>query len=87
VPNRIPQPPSNLTGPIAEWCRAVARQLNQEGYISKFSGADPNTSGFTGIPGNLIVNVGSASTSTRLWVLAGSTASIDTNNWKPLRVA
>jgi hypothetical protein len=86
-PQRIPPVPSNATGPLADWCRLAARQLNQEVYISQFSGANPNTSGFSGQPGNLLVNIGSDSTSTRLWVMAGAQNSFDTDNWKPVRVA
>lgn len=86
-PNRLPQVPSDATGPLADWCRLAVRQLNQEGYISIFSGANPNTSGLTGLPGNLAINIGSASTSTRAWILAGSVRSLDTDNWKPLRIA
>lgn len=85
--SRIPPVPSNVTGPLADWCRLVARQLNLEGYISTFSGTDPNTSGITGLPGNIAVNIGSASTSTRAWILAGTSRSLDTDNWKPLRIA
>lgn len=86
-PLRIPQVPSSLTGPMADYLRVVARQLNAEAYVSTFSGANPNTSGFTGVPGNLLVNIGSASTTTRLWVLGGGTLSIDTNDWHPVRIA
>jgi len=84
---RIPPVPSSATGPLADWCRLMARQLNQEGYISIFSGTNPNTSGITGLPGALTVNIGSASTSTRLWLMAGSVRSSDTDNWKPVRIA
>jgi hypothetical protein len=86
-PPRIPPVPSSITGPIAQYLNLVARQLNAEAYISKVSAANPNTSGFTGIPGDLVVNVGSASTWTRLWVMGGSTASIDTNGWQIVRMA
>jgi hypothetical protein len=86
-PLRIPPVPSGLTGPLAEWCRTAARQLNAEAYISTFSAANPNTSGLTGIPGNLAVNIGSASTTSRLWILGGGIVSIDTNDWHPVRIA
>lgn len=87
VPDRLPPVPSNVTGPLADWCRLAARQLNGEAYISKFSAANPNTSGLTGVPGNLAVNVGSASTWTRLWVMGGSVSSIETNTWQMFRTA
>ena len=79
--------PSSITGPLATYLNQIARQLNGEAYISKFSAANPNTSGLTGIPGDLALNVGSASTWTRLWVMGGATASIDTNGWQMFRTA
>lgn len=85
--DRIPQPPSGVTGPVGEWMRQVARQLNSEGYISVFSGTNPNTSGVTGLPGNLLINIGSASSNSRLFVMGGSTRSSDTNNWFTIRIA
>lgn len=87
MPGRLPPIPSHITGPLVEVLRLWALQLNSEAYISKFSAANPNTSGLTGIPGDLAINVGSASTWTRLWVMGGSTASIDTNGWQMFRTA
>lgn len=84
---RLPPVPSGVTGPLADWCRLAVKQLNGEGYISLVSAANPNTSGFTGIPGNLLVNIGSASTWTRLWVMSGSVASRSTNSWQMVRMA
>lgn len=87
-PYRIPEVPWGIKDPkVHEWMVQVARQLNSEAFISKFSGTDPNTSGITGIPGNLVVNVGSASSNTRMWQMAGSVASIATNTWHPFRMA
>ncbi len=85
--DRLPPVPLTITGELASYLRTVVRLLNAEAYISKFSAPNPNTSGFTGIPGNLAINVGSASTWTRLWILAGSTASIDTDGWQMVRMA
>ena len=85
--SRIPPVPSGITGAIRAYLEQIARQLNGEAYISKFSAANPNTSGFTGVPGDLAVNVGSASTSSRLWIMEGSTSSIDTNGWRIVRIA
>jgi hypothetical protein len=84
---RIPPIPSSITGPVRAYLEQVRAQLNAEAYISKFSGANPNTSGYTGVPGNLLVNVGSASTSSRLWILEGSVQSLDTNAWRIVRIA
>jgi hypothetical protein len=87
IPERIPAVPSNIQGPIRDYLEVVRRQLNAEAYISKFSGTDPNTSGVSGVPGNLVVNVGSASTATRLWLKKGAAQSVSTISWVPLRVA
>jgi hypothetical protein len=77
---------SSITGDIGQLLRLWERQLNSEGYISLFSGAHPNTSGFTAQPGNLCVNIGSASTSTRLFIAGGGTNSLSTNLWSAVRV-
>lgn len=84
---RIPPIPSGITGEIRNYLEQVRRQLNAEAYISKFSGTNPNTSGFTGIPGDLLINIGSASTSTRLWVKKGAGVSSSTISWVPVRIA
>lgn len=85
---RIPQPPIGLQDPVMyQYLTTVARILNAEAYISKFSAANPNTSGLTGIPGNLAVNVGSGSTWTRLWMMGGGPASTSTNSWQMFRMA
>lgn len=86
-PARIPQVPSSITGEVGRYLRLVARQLNQEGKISIFSGTNPNTSGLSGLPGDLAVNIGSASTDSRLYVLSGAARSLDTNAWRVVRIA
>jgi hypothetical protein len=84
---RLPQVPSTITGEIARYLGLVVKQLNGEAYISKFSGSAASLSAITGIPGDLVMNVGSASTATRLWIHKGSTASADTINWSSVRIA
>lgn len=86
-PERIPAIPQAIQGPVRDYLEVVRRQLNAEGYISRFSGSNPNTSGFSGLPGDLLVGIGSASTSTRLWVLEGGVQSLSTNSWRPVRIA
>ncbi len=85
--DRLPPVPVTVTGELGTYLKNVVRILNAEAYISKFSGTNPNTSGVTGLPGNLLLNVGSASSWTRLWVMGGSIASIDTNGWQMVRMA
>jgi hypothetical protein len=84
---RIPPIPSSITGDVRRYLEQVRAQLNSEAYISKFSAANPNTSGLSGLPGNLAVNIGSASTSSRLWIMEGSAPSLDTNAWRIVRIA
>lgn len=78
---RLPPVPSNLTGPLATYLKQVVRQLNGEAYISKFSGTNPNSSSITGIPGDLVVNIRSASDSSRLWSKSGATVASSRTGW------
>lgn len=87
IPPRIPPIPSSITGVVRAYLEVIRTQLNAEAYISKFSAANPNTSGLTGLPGSLAVNIGSASTSSRLWILEGSVASANTDAWRIVRIA
>jgi hypothetical protein len=87
VPRDLPPVYGSSLTDLVRTLQVWHRQLTSEVAVSIFSAANPNTSGFTGIPGNLAVNIGSASTSSRLWILEGSTASIDTNGWRIVRIA
>lgn len=58
------------------------RQLTAEVPVSLFSGSNPNTSGFTGIPGNLLTNIRSASDTNRLWAMGGSGSASTTTGWR-----
>jgi hypothetical protein len=78
---RIPPVPSGITGDLARYLGQIARQLNGEAYISRFSGSNPNVSAITGIPGDFVVNIGAASDSSRLWVKSGSTVRSSTTGW------
>lgn len=78
-------PPSEVTGALGAYLMDVWRAINNTPNASYFSAANPNTSGFTGAPGDLLVNVGSASTSSRLWMMGG--ASVSTNSWVVVRIA
>ena len=82
---KLPLPPSGITGELGNWLNQVWRAVNQMPTMSYFSGTNPNTSGITGAPGDWLVNIGSASTDTRSWQMAG--ASLSTNSWRPIRIA
>jgi hypothetical protein len=84
-PPRLAPIPSDVTGPVARLLGLWKRQFESEGYISLVSTTNPNTSGVTGIPGNVIINIGSASTWTRMWINAGT--SIGTTGWQMVRMA
>ena len=79
---RVPEPPSNLTGPLRSWCEDVARAINALPTFSRFSGTSP--SGITGQAGDFASNLGSASTSSRWWGNTG--LSVNTTNWVAIRV-
>jgi hypothetical protein len=86
---RLPPIPSWATGPLADTMRLWHRQLCGEAYISRFSAVTPETAGsfVTAQPGHLAINIGSASTSTRLWIMTGSVPSSKTTGWTPIRIA
>lgn len=80
--SRIPQVPSTVTGDIGRYLGLVVRQLNNEAYMSFFSGTSPESTQ-TGIPGNLAVNIGVTDTS-RLWQMSGTTARQKRTGWTAL---
>lgn len=83
--NRVPAPPSALTGDLGIWARQVTTALNSMPWMSYFSGTNPN-SNVSGFAGDFAVNVGSASTDSRIWVLGGNSLSVTTNQgWVVLR--
>jgi len=73
-----------VTGPVRDWMNAVADHLNGLPTISVFSGLSPN-SAVTGVAGNLAVNIGSASTDSRLWVKGGSADVPSMTGWSVIR--
>lgn len=83
-PRKIPAPPSGMTGPLRDWMQAVATHLNGLPTISVFSGTSPN-SAVTGVGGNIAVNIGSASTDSRVWVKGGSPDVPSMTGWVALR--
>lgn len=85
--DKLRQVPSSITGELGSLLNSWWQVLNSEPHISRFSGTDPNTSIVSGFPGDLTINVGSASTWTRVWVMSGSASSIATTGWKMVRMA
>lgn len=84
MPN-LPLPPSQLTGDTGDYFHLLWRTLNSMPNISAFSGTSPN-SVVTGMPGDMAINIGSASTSSRLWIMGGSARQPSTTGWAVVRV-
>ena len=81
---RLPLPPSGITGPAYDWAMQVWRLLSDTPNMSYFSGTTPN-SNLTGLAGDMAVNVGSASTDTRIWVKGGSASAPSMTGWVTIR--
>lgn len=81
---KVADPPPTVTGPLRQWLQTVADQINNTPTLSYFSGTSPIASGVTGLSGDLAFNLGSASTSTRLWQNTGDAP--NTSNWVAVRI-
>jgi hypothetical protein len=83
---RIGNPPTMKNEPeLNRFLQDVANVLNTLPRISIFSGPTPN-SFMSGLPGDIAVNIGSASTTSRVWV-HGSNNTVPTfSNWAVVRV-
>ena len=82
---KVPEVPSNVTGPLREWLTIVADQINKQPTFSRFSGLTPN-SYLTGGMGDLCVNVGSASSWTRYWLKVGPEVGLSRTSWVAIRI-
>lgn len=80
---RLRPPPSTVTGELGTWLAEVHRVLADTPNVSYWSGETPN-SNVTGIAGDLLVNVGSASTNTRIWLKTGSVSVPSKLDWVTL---
>ena len=79
----IPAPPSHVTGAVGAYLHVLFRALDGIPTISKFSGDSPNST-VTGYPGDLAVNMTSATTTIRLWQMSGSVRRPSTTGWTPV---
>lgn len=77
---RIPSPPSGITGELGVWLRDVARAINDIPQLSGFSGSTPNGV-VSGYPGDLLVNLTSATSDLRLYQKGGSTRVPNKTGW------
>jgi hypothetical protein len=78
---RLRLPPSQITGELGSYLQDVWKALNAIPSMSMFSGVNPTSSNVTGVAGNIAVNVGSASNTSRLWVKFGSASIPDKASW------
>lgn len=89
MPRRLPAPPSSLTGPLASWLRELHTLIESQPNISlvSFEATDTPNSRVTGMSGDIAINIGSASTDSRAWILGGGTRSALTDQgWALLRI-
>ena len=77
--------PSSITGPVRRVLQDLADAVNGLPQFSFFSGTSPN-SVLTGSAGAFAINVGSASTESRVWINT-STSAASTSGWVILRIA
>lgn len=83
---RVDDPPSSITGPTRVWLQQVVDAINGMPRVSVFSGVSPN-SVVTGMPGDVLVNLGSASTDSRVWVKGGGGVTVSNTGWVVVRIA
>lgn len=77
---RIASPPSDVTGTLGSYLREVARAINDIPQISAFSGPTPNGV-VSGYPGDLTVNLTSATSDLRLYQKGGNLRVPSTTGW------
>lgn len=82
---KIPAPPSSISDPaLRRWCGQVADFINGLPTFSTFSALTPNSL-VTGAGGDMALNLGSASTDSRVWLKGGSPDVVSTSGWVVLR--
>ncbi len=87
---RFAAPPSNVTGPLGDYLQELWRYVSSQPQISiqSFGATSTPNSLVSGFPGDMCVNIGSASTNSRLWLLGGTVRSAITNKgWNIVRIA
>ncbi len=83
---RIGNPPIVQDNPeLNRFLQDVANVLNTLPRISIFSGASPNSM-MSGLPGDIAVNIGSASTTSRIWVHGSNNTVPNFTGWAVVRV-
>ena len=83
--SRLPMPPSEITGVLGAWLRDVWHLLESQPQLSTFSGSSPNGN-VLGYPGDVTINLGSASTDTRAWLKGGGTRTWSNTGWLTIQI-
>lgn len=83
--DRLRMPPSAVTGELGTFLREVWGVVNGMPRHSWFSGLSPNST-VTGVAGDLATNLGSASTTSRLWIKGGSPDIPSRTGWAVVRI-
>ena len=81
----LPLPPSEVTGSLGDYLMVLWRTVSNMPNSSMFSVTDPN-SAVTGLPGDFLSNIGSASTTSRLWIKGGGLRTPSTTGWAAVRI-
>lgn len=82
---RVPPPPYTGIPGLDAWLGQVTYALNALPRVSWFSGTTPNSS-VTGTAGDIAINLCSASTSTRAWILGGAPSTVTNIGWLTIRI-
>lgn len=73
-----------MTGELGFWLREVARAINDIPQLSACSAVNVNDGTVAGYPGDLLVNLTSANTDKRAFVMVGSLRQKATSGWSSL---
>lgn len=80
-------PPSDVTGSLGRWLRDAWTWIEAQPQwsIASFGAAETPNSRVTAATGGLCINIGSASTQSRLWVM-GATSDRTDQGWVLARI-
>ncbi len=82
---RLGPPPVGTPPAMVKWLNELVEVVNRTPRFSYFSAASPESI-VTALPGDLAINIGSASTDSRLWVKGGSGTVPTATGWRVVRV-
>ena len=80
--DRLRMRPSYVTGELGTWLFELWRVVIAAPTLSHVSVVHPNVSRITGHAGDLLVNLGSGSTVSRLWIMGGDPSTSTTTGWR-----